>query len=238
MKALQYLRSCLFYLGYALSLLLFTPFCLTLGWFMPIRSRYRFIVLWNRFTIWWLGFCCGVRYHVSGLENLPAAPYVMVSNHQSPWETIFLYFKFVPLCATLKAELLRLPFFGWTLWMLNPIAIDRNKRREALSTLLTQGTARLEEGISVLIFPEGTRVEPGQHKKYSYGAAELAIANAVPIVPLAHNAGLFWPAHKLVKLKGTVEVVIAPAISTTGREARELTDEIQQWTIQVLERIS
>jgi len=238
MMSLQHVRSIIFYLGYSLSLIVFTPFCLTLGWFMPIKFRYRFFVLWNRFAIWWLNLCCGINYHITGLENLPPPPYVLVSNHQSPWETIFLYFQFVPLCATLKIELLRLPLFGWSLWMLNPIAIDRNKRREARSTLLTQGAARLQQGISVLIFPEGTRVDPGQEKKYSAGAAELAITNGVPLVPLAHNAGVFWPAHKLLKVKGTVEVVVAPAIEAKGREPRELTEEIQRWTRQALDQIS
>src|SRR5690606_14545664 len=125
------LRSLVFYAGYALSLLIFTPFCLVFGWMMPIRLRYRFFTLWNHFAIAWLRVCCGVRVEIDGEENLPPAPYVMAGNHQSPWETIFLYQRYCPLCAILKKELLFIPLFGWSLWMLQPIAIDRSKRREA-----------------------------------------------------------------------------------------------------------
>src|SRR5690554_4857480 len=115
MKAILVLRSLIFYLGYALSLLLFTPLCLLFGWLLPIRARYSVFVLWNRFTIAWLRLSCGVRFELEGEENLPPAPYIMVSNHQSPWETIFLYYRFVPLCAILKKELLSIPLFGWAL---------------------------------------------------------------------------------------------------------------------------
>lgn len=230
MKAILVLRSLIFYLGYALSLLLFTPLCLLFGWLLPIRARYSVFVLWNRFTIAWLRLSCGVRFELEGEENLPPAPYIMVSNHQSPWETIFLYYRFVPLCAIHKKELLSIPLFGWALAMLRPIAIDRSKRHEARATLLTQGQARLKQGIAILVFPEGTRLDPGQEKNYSYGAAELAISNGVPMVAVAHNAGLFWPAHRLVKNPGTIRVRISQALPTVGREARELTRELQQWT--------
>lgn len=230
MKAILLLRSLIFYFGYALSLLLFTPICLLFGWMLPIHSRYRFFVLWNRFTIAWLRLSCGVRYQLEGVENLPPTPYIMVSNHQSPWETIFLYYRFMPLCAILKKELLRIPLFGWALAMLQPIAIDRSKRREARATLLEQGRTRLEQGISILVFPEGTRLDPGQEKNYSYGAAELAISRGVPVVAVAHNAGVFWPAHRLIKNPGTIRVRVGTALPTTGREARELTRELQEWT--------
>src|SRR5690606_34905082 len=109
---------------------------------------------------------------------------------------------FQPLCATLKKELLRIPFFGWALGMLNPIAIDRSKPRIARQTLLTEGKQRLEMGISVLVFPEGTRVEPGVDRKYSSGGAELAITAGATILPVAHNAGIYWPAHRFIKRPG------------------------------------
>jgi len=223
------LRSVLFYIGYALSLFLYSSLCIFIGWLLPLKQRYRFIVGWNRFAIWWLGVSCGVHYRISGEDNVPQAPYLMVSNHQSPWETIFLYFRFVPLCAILKIELLRIPFFGWALALLRPIAIDRSKRKDARKTLLTQGLQRLqEEKISVLVFPESTRVAHGEFKSFSNGAAELAIAAGVKIVPVYHNAGLFWPAHRFIKRAGTVDVVVLPAIDTAGREPRQLTQELQR----------
>lgn len=223
------LRSLLFYTGYALSLIVYAGLCTLLGWMLPLRKRYSVFVLWNRFAVWWVGVACGVRYRIVGEEHLPPAPYVMASNHQSPWETIFLYYRFVPLCAILKIELLRIPFFGWALKLLRPIAIDRSKRREARKTLLGQGLERLrDDGISLLVFPEGTRVEHGDAKNFSAGAAELAIAAGVPVVPLYHNAGLFWPARRLVKTPGVVDVVVLPPIATQGREPRELTQQLQQ----------
>lgn len=231
------LRSLVFYLGYALSLILFTPFCLLLGWMLPILWRYRIFLWWNWFALVWLRLCCGVRYEVQGETNLPTAPFVMASNHQSPWETIFLYQRYRPMCAILKKELLSIPLFGWTLRLLHPIAIDRSKRREARGMLLSQGCARLQEGISVLVFPEGTRVDPGQDKAWSHGAAELAISGKVPIVPVAHNAGVFWPARRLVKRPGTIQVRIGETVQTEGREARELTQALYEWTRAALAEI-
>ena len=223
------LRSVLFYIGYALSLFLYSSLCIFIGWLLPLKQRYRFIVGWNRFAIWWLRVSCGVHYRISGEDKVPQAPYLMVSNHQSPWETIVLYFRFVPLCAILKIELLRIPFFGWALALLRPIAIDRSKRKDARKTLLTQGLQRLqEEKISVLVFPESTRVAHGEFKSFSNGAAELAVAAGVKIVPVYHNAGLFWPAHRFIKRAGTVDVVVLPAIDTVGREPRQLTQELQR----------
>lgn len=232
------LRAILFYSVYSLSLLLFTPLCLVFGWFLPIRTRYQLFVLWNGFALWWVRICCGVSHEETGGGNLPKPPFVMVCNHQSPWETIYLYHRFTPLCAILKIELLRIPFFGWALWMLQPIAIDRSKRREARSTLLTEGGKRLANGISVLIFPEGTRVDPGQEHRFSAGAAELAIKNAVPIVPVAHNAGLYWPARRLEKIPGVIQFVIGDPIDTSGREPRELTAHLEQWNRSALARNS
>jgi 1-acyl-sn-glycerol-3-phosphate acyltransferase len=227
--AIQGLRSLIFYAGYAFSLVVYAGLCTLLGWLLPLRKRYHVFVVWNRFAIWWLGVSAGVYYRIQGEENVPSQPYLMVSNHQSPWETIFLYYRFVPLCAILKIELLRIPFFGWALALLRPIAIDRSKRKEARKTLVGQGLQRLqEEKISVLVFPESTRVAHGESKNFSNGAAELAISAGVKLVPLYHNAGLFWPAHRFLKKPGIIDVVIAPAIDTSGREARELTQEIQQ----------
>lgn len=235
--ALNYLRSILFYIVYAVSLVVFGCICMLVIWAFPIKSRYTFIVLWNRFAVWWLKICCGVSYRIQYQGAIPSGAFVMASNHQSPWETIFLYFMFQPLCATLKIELLSIPFFGWSLRLLQPIAIDRSKPREARTTLLTQGIERLKDGISVLIFPEGTRVDPGQEKKYSAGAAELAIAAGVSIIPLAHNAGKFWPAHQLIKNPGVIDVIVGSPIASVGREPKELIGEIQNWTRQSLSNL-
>jgi 1-acyl-sn-glycerol-3-phosphate acyltransferase len=222
-------RALIFYVVYGLSLLIYSSLTLLASLLLPLKARYHFAVQWNRFAVWWVGVCCGVRYQIIGRDKVPAEPFVLLSNHQSPWETLFLYCEFVPLCSVLKKELLRIPFFGWALWSLKPIAIDRNKRRDARQSLLNQGKDRLNRGLNVLVFPEGTRVAPGEEKKFFTGGAELAIAAGVKLVPVAHNAGLFWPTHRLAKVPGTITVVVGEPIDTAGREARELTEQVRQW---------
>ncbi len=222
-------RSVLFYIVYALSLIVHSTYCVIFGWMLPLKHRFPLIVQWNRFAVWWVGVCCGVRYEIQGREKVPAHPFIVLSNHQSPWETVFLYYEFRPLCAVLKRELLRIPFFGWALALLAPIAIDRSKRRSARDSMMQQGHDRLAKGISILVFPEGTRGEPGQDRKYYAGGAEMAIATGASIVPVAHNAGVYWPAHKLVKIPGTIKVFIGDPIASAGRDPRELTEQVKQW---------
>jgi len=231
------IRALVFYTGYVISLVIYASFCILAGLFFPLKTRYVICLQWNRFAIWWLTFTCNVRYHISGLENIPARPFVILSNHQSPWETIFFVLFFQPVCPILKFELLRIPFFGWGLKLLNPIAIDRNKRKEARTALLTQGQARIRDGFSVLVFPEGTRVDPGQDKKFSSGGAELAIAAQTWVLPIAHNAGVYWPAHKMIKKPGTIAVHIGPAIDASNRDPRELTEEVSLWVKAALQNM-
>jgi 1-acyl-sn-glycerol-3-phosphate acyltransferase len=231
---LMNLRTVIFYIGYASTLIVHASLCVLFGWMLPLRARFRFATLWNRFVIWWLGISCGVHVRVSGQEHVPATPFVLLSNHQSPWETIFLYYYFVPICAILKRELLWIPFFGWALAILKPIAIDRSKGRSARQNMLAEGPKRLASGLSVLVFPEGTRIDVGQEKKFLTGGAELAIKAGAMIVPVAHNAGVCWPARRFGKRPGVVDVVIGKPISTDGREARELTEEVQAWIRQAI----
>lgn len=228
---LNYTRALIFYLGYTISLIIYATGCVVFGWPLPLKSRYRVFLQWNRFAVWWLKISCGVSYRISGTEHIPSEPYVLLSNHQSQWETLFLTYYFLPICAILKKELLKLPFFGWGLMLLKPIAIDRSKRNAARDSLLTQGKQHLEDGFSILIFPEGTRVAPDVHKKFSTGGAELAIACGVKVLPVAHNAGRYWPARSMSKNPGCIEVVIGPAMDSTDRDPRELTAEIQQWVL-------
>lgn len=234
---LMWLRSALFYVGYAASLVVVASACVLFGWALPIRARYRLAMLWNHFVVWWVGVSCGVHYRISGLENVPAQPFVMLANHQSPWETLFLYDYFQPICAILKRELLWIPFFGWALAVLRPIAIDRSKGRSARNSLLTEGPKRLAAGLSVLVFPEGTRIEVGQEKKYLTGGADLAIKAGALIVPVAHNAGLYWPARKFAKRPGLIDVMVGRPIPAAGREARELTATVEGVIRGMLEQI-
>ena len=227
-------RSLLFYLGQYCVLVPHAIICVMVGLFMPLRWRYRYFLSWNVFSLWWLRICCGVKCEVRGWENVPPAPFIILSNHQSPWETLYLYWVFLPVCAILKKELLNIPFFGWALRLLQPIAIDRSQKTRSLAQLMEQGKEKLDDGISVLVFPEGTRVEPGVEKKYSAGGAELAKTTGRMIVPIAHNAGLYWPAHKIIKHAGTIQMVIGKPIDPTGRDAREVTREVEAWVRQAI----
>ena len=224
-----FIRSCIFYLGFYSSLLICACLCLTIGPFLSLKGRYHYFLYWNRFALFWLKLCCSIHVDIKGQENIPDDALVILSNHQSPWETIFLYYYFSPVSAILKKELLSTPFFGWSLALLKPIAIDRKRKLNARQAILEQGKQRLESNISILIFPEGTRVAPGQNKIYQTGGAVLAIAAEARVLPVSHDAGLYWPARKFIKYPGTIQVRIGQAIDTKGRSARELTNEVEVW---------
>lgn len=237
-KAWYALRSAIFYVGYALWTIWFgitTP--LFVKW-MGYRACVRYINWWNLGVIVWLRVTCGVRYRVEGLENIPQRPYVVVAKHQSEWETFFLQLPFAPVCTILKKELLEMPVFGWGLATVKPIAIDRSARREALKQIIDDGCLRLAEGISVLIFPEGTRTEIGKVGRYARGGADLATKANVPLLPIAHNAGECWPGKKFIKYPGLVTVVIGPPLHANGAESKTLMNQAEVWIEKEVKRVS
>lgn len=227
--ALSFIRSTFFYLGYIFATV-FLSTCLILAFpFLSHSIRHKWSSFWCSFVLWWLKFCCGVRYEISGLENIPKTPCVVVANHQSSWETLLFYKLIYPASPILKKELLKIPFWGWALGLFKPIAIDRSKPREAGRSLLLQGTKRLGEGYSIILFPEGRRSLPGKLGKFSRSAAKLAIEAKKPIVPIYHNAGHCWPPHTFIKHAGLINIVIGEALQTAGRIDEELTLEIKHW---------
>ncbi|MEO0367628.1 MAG: lysophospholipid acyltransferase family protein [Pseudomonadota bacterium] len=223
-----YLRSILFYLGEALSTVPFTIIS-ALVFFAPPRIRSRVIAGWAVFVVWWLKVCCGLRHEVEGLENVPSTPCVFACNHQSTWETIATQTFLPPLAWVLKKELLKIPFFGWGLWMTRPIAIDRNDRKNALDQVVEQGKDKVKENRYVLVFPEGTRTPYGEDRMYKKGGARLAIEADVPVVPIAHDAGKYWSSKSLWIKPGTIRCIIGPQISQVGKNDIELTEEIRHW---------
>ncbi len=231
MKVLMTIRSSLFYLGYLPLVGVFSVLGCTVGFAMPYRLRQHFITLANALIVRWLNLSCGIRLHVEGLENIPDVPFVALSNHQSAWETYYLQRLLRPVSTILKQELLRIPLFGWGLAMTKPIAIDRSNPRAALREILNQGKLRLEEGNNVLIYPEGTRIEAGKIGNYGRSGAALAIAAKAPLVPIAHNAGKHWPAHRFLKHPGTIRVVIGTPVlpENSGMDSKELTASIKAW---------
>ncbi|MCB1685097.1 MAG: lysophospholipid acyltransferase family protein [Pseudomonadales bacterium] len=198
-------------------------------WPLPYRWGYNIIMLWNRFVVWWAGFCCGVHYRVVGKRPFTAEPCVILSNHQSTWETVFLQYYFGPASTILKKELLRIPFFGWGLALLRPVAIDRSNPVQALKRVKSLGKARLKDGNNLLVFPEGTRMAPGQSGRYARSGADIACSAGVPVVPVAHNAGTCWPGRSLLKYPGTITVIIGEPIATQGRTSREVMEEARTW---------
>jgi len=221
-------RALFFYSLYGPLAALFSTLAVLL-WPLPFRLRNQIALCWNRFSVWWLRLTCGVRYEIVGAENIPKGPYVVLAKHQSQWETLFLQYYFAPLSTILKQELLRIPFFGWGLATLRPIAIDRSNPREALKQVKTLGLKRLSEGNNILVFPEGTRVPAGKTGKYARSGADVACSAGVPVVPVAHNAGFYWPAHQLIKYPGKVTVSIGKPIDTQGKNSREVTQEVESW---------
>lgn len=192
-------------------------------------ARFRVISGWSRIMLFVAKRVCGLDYRVEGRENLPTQPCVILSKHQSAWETLAFQSVFPPQVHVLKKELLWIPFFGWGLAMMSPIAIDRAKGRAALRQLARLGKERILQGFWVVIFPEGTRVPPGTRRKYQPGGAWLAIQTETPVVPVAHNAGLYWPKNAFLKYPGTITMRIGPAIATQGRNPAEVIAEVERW---------
>ena len=222
----QFKGQC-FYFFYYLSVFWF-GFTACLIFWLPYRFRFAYISLWNRIIVVLAQLFIGVNVILIGRENIPNSPCVIMSKHQSEWETFYLQTIFPSLCTILKKELLRIPFFGWALKQMEPIAIDRSSPREALKKVQAMGLKRLKQGRSVLIFPEGTRVKPGERGRYARSGANLAVASETVILPIAHNAGLHWQS-KQKKKAGTITFVIGAPINTKDKTAKQLTDEVETW---------
>ncbi len=233
-KILLGVRSSFFYLGYYVVTVILSAFFILFFPLLPAKGRHIFASVWCGFILEWLRLCCGVRYKIIGIENLPASPVVILANHQSSWETILFYKLVFPVSPILKKELMGIPFWGWSMRLLKPIAIDRSKPREAGRSLLTQGVDRVATGNSVIVFPEGSRMQFGAVKRFSRGGAKLAVAAKTDIVPIAHNAGYCWPAREFIKKPGLITVVIGEKIETTDRDASELTEIVESWVRQTV----
>lgn len=172
---------------------------------------------------------CGLSHEVSGLENIPDEAAIIMCKHQSAWETLALQLIFPPQVWILKRELLWIPIYGWGLAAMNPIAIDRSSKMRALKQIVRQGCERLQQGLWVVIFPEGTRVAPGEKGKYQPGGGMLAEKSNFPIVPIAHNSGYFWPKNSFRKWPGSIRMVIGPTINPQGKSASEITKQVEAW---------
>lgn len=223
-----FVRSLVFFLLQSALTVVFAILALLTFPFGP-HTRYRVITTWSRLVVRLATAICGVRYRVEGLEHLPARPAIVLAKHQSAWETLAMQVFLPPQVWVLKRELLRVPFFGWGLAMTSPIAIDRKAGTRALKQMLVQGRDRLAKGFWIVMFPEGTRVAPGERGQYFVGGAWLATQTGAPVVPVAHNAGTLWPKGAFLKRPGTITVIIGPAIDPAGWKAEALNREVETW---------
>ena len=196
---------------------------------LPAPLRSHIVAGWARFVMHWLAQTCNLRYRVIGRENIPQHASIVLAKHQSAWETIAFQEIFPPQVWVLKRELFWLPFFGWALWALSSIGINRSAGRFALMQMAIEGKDRLARGLWLVIFPEGTRTAPGQKGKYHIGGAWLATHTAATVVPVAHNAGEFWGKNSLNKHSGTITVSIGQPILAAGMKADELNAQVEAW---------
>lgn len=233
-----YVGSSLFFL-YILISVPIASLLILVSIMFPFSFRYKISTLWIASIAWAAKVFCGLTYQVEGLENLPKnEAFIVFSKHQSAWETLALRL-FLPMQTTvLKESLNWIPLGGWALSTLKPISINRKNQRDALLSLIKQGTDRLKEGLVVVIFPEGTRAAPGENKSFKGGGAMLAHKSGYPIIPLAHNAGEFWPRYSFFKYPGTIKVKIGPMIKSIGKKTKEINSEAEIWIAQAMEKIS
>lgn len=223
------IRGLVFNLFYTASIAFFGLYLSVVAPLVPKSKRHILFNGWPATVSYLLRIICGIRYEVEGLENRPNTPVVIVANHQSSWETLILYSILAPLCTVLKKELTYIPVFGWALYWAQPIAIDRSKKATALKEILRQGQERLKSGLSVMIFPEGTRVPANETKPHMPGGAMLAVKAGAPILPVVHNAGAHWPAHKISKKPGVIKVKIGKPIDASGMSPKQLNKQLEEW---------
>ncbi|HEX8957285.1 MAG TPA: lysophospholipid acyltransferase family protein [Burkholderiaceae bacterium] len=198
---------------------------------LPYSWRYYITVRWNFFCIWLAKVLCGIRYQVKGMENLPDGPAILLSKHQSAWETIFLICLMPrPLVYVFKRELMLVPFFGWALGMLRMVPIDRSKGKDAFASVVREGRKRLDQGLWIIMFPEGTRTRPGSQGKYKAGGARLAIETKTPVVPIALNSGECWGKNSFVKKPGLITVSIGKTMTPAeNEEPTALVQKVENW---------
>ncbi len=225
------LRSLIYFIGLVISTIILALPMFTIGWLLPQKRVGLFANAWGRINLWLLKHICRLDYKVHGWkENFPQQNAIIMAKHQSTWETIALRGILPPQQSwILKRELMWVPVFGWALIPAGTISINRSAGRLALRQIIEQGTRRLRSGAWVVIFPEGTRTAPGERKRYGIGGAMLAEQTGYPIIPIAHNAGIFWRRRDLKKYPGTIQLVIGPPIQSKGRLAADINRDVEEW---------
>jgi 1-acyl-sn-glycerol-3-phosphate acyltransferase len=196
---------------------------------LTLEQRYAIPRAWGKVCTWMAGAVCNLHYTIEGQENLPAQPFISLWKHSSAWETMAQMFVVPPASWLLKREVIWIPIVGWAVSTYKPIAINRRAGHSAVNQVVVQGRERLAAGMGVIVYPEGTRVAPGQTRKYGVSGALLACETGTLVVPIAHNSGYYWRRRSLFKKAGTIRVVIGPPIDPQGLNPREVNERAQQW---------
>jgi 1-acyl-sn-glycerol-3-phosphate acyltransferase len=223
-----WLRSLAFWIVFPVSIVIMATLLL-FTFPASLAKRWALLQMWVHFILWWLKVTCKLDHEVLGAEHITGDPGIVFAKHQSTWETIALQQIFPLQVWVAKRELMWLPFFGWGLALMKCIHIKRGTGKAAVKQLVDQGRARLKEGIWIVIFPEGTRIPPGKKGRYRIGGAVLAEQSGYPIMPVAHNAGEYWPRRSFIKRPGTIQVRIGPPISPDGKTAQQILDMASAW---------
>ena len=205
--------------------------------FLPFRRRFAFVRTYAAVVLWVLRWSCGLTYRVEGAP-LPEGCHVALWKHSSSWETMAMMVVFPRQVWVLKRELLWIPVVGLGVKQMHAIAIDRGAGHSEVAQVIEQGKARLEEGDWVMIFPEGTRMAVGETRRYGVSGTLLAAESGRFLVPVAHNAGYYWPRRGLMKKPGVVRVVIGAPVAAAGREVREVNEQIQAWIEATVRRLA
>ena len=224
-----FLRSALFMVLMVIATVIWSGVCM-LAAPLPYNKRYYVTSRWNVFMVWCAKYICGINYQFKGYENFPDAPAIILSKHQSAWETIFLLANLPrPLVFVFKKEILYIPFFGWGIALRRMIPIDRKQGKNAFKSVVAHGKRRLKDGQWIIMFPEGTRIPVGQQGKYKSGGTRLAVETGAVVVPIALNSGECWPKNSFIKKPGTVTVSVGKPISSEGKTPDELMEQVEQW---------
>lgn len=234
---MQVLKSVFFTAFLFLWTLLYAMFFVLVGWAFPLEKRFALIRWYARRIFDVLRWTCRLDYRVEGLENIPAEAHIAYWKHSSAWETFGQFLVGPPKVIVLKHELMYIPFFGWGLALLRSIPVDRGAGASAVNQVVARGTQRLADGLSILIFPEGTRVAAGETRRYGVSGALLASRSGCKVVPVAHDAGYYWQRRGLLKKPGTIRVIVGPPIEAAGRDPRAINEEAQAWIEATVRRI-
>lgn len=225
-----FFRSSLYFIALVLSAVVYGLIIVVFGRFLPLGFSDATATQWGKVNIKLLDVLCGLKVNVRGSEHFPTGAGIIMAKHQSTWETVALRGLLrKDQSWVVKKELITIPVFGGALRMVKAIAIDRAAGRKAMFQIVEDGSAALQSGRIVVIFPEGTRTAPGERRKYGAGGAILAEQTGVAVTPIAHNAGVFWRRRGIRKYSGTIELVVGPAIPTAGRKASAIMADVEAW---------